>query len=175
MDALTEKAKQIKLAIFDVDGILSTGALYYGNDGEIFKPFHVHDGVGIKMLQRGGIQVGIISAKASAPLIKRLKDLGIEHTYLGHETKLPAYEELKAKLGLTDQQIAYMGDDLPDLPLLQRVGLAATAANAVEIVKQQVDFTAKNKGGKGAVREFCELLLKAQNKYDAVVESYLAR
>ncbi len=173
MDALTEKAKLIELAIFDVDGILSTGALYYDKDGETFKPFHVHDGLGLKMLQRTGIQVAIISAKESAPLVRRLKDLGIDHTYLGYEKKLPAYEELKKKLNLTDQQIAYMGDDLPDLPLLRRVGLPATAVNAVEIVKQHVDFTTKNKGGKGAVREFCELLLKAQNKFDAVVESYL--
>jgi 3-deoxy-D-manno-octulosonate 8-phosphate phosphatase (KDO 8-P phosphatase) len=175
MDRLVEKAKPIKLLILDVDGILSTGALYYDKTGETFKPFHVHDGLGIKLLQRAGIEVAIISAKKSDALVMRLKDLKLEHTYLGYEDKLPAYNELKSKLGLTDQQIAYMGDDLPDLPLLKRAGFAATAANGTEIVKQHVDFTATHKGGKGAVRELCELLLKAQNMYDSVVESYLCR
>jgi 3-deoxy-D-manno-octulosonate 8-phosphate phosphatase (KDO 8-P phosphatase) len=175
MDGLSEKAKQIKLLILDVDGILSTGALYYDKDGEVFKPFNVHDGLGIRLLQRVGIAVGIISAKKSDPLIKRINDLEIEHPYLGYENKVPAYEELKQKVGLTDEQIAYMGDDLPDLPLLRRVGLSATVANGTEIVKQHVDFISKSKGGKGGVRELCELILKAQNKYDAVVESYLTR
>jgi len=175
MDALTEKAKKIKLLILDVDGILSTGALYYDNNGETFKPFHVHDGLGIKLLQRAGIPVGIISAKKSDPLEKRIQDLAIDYPYLGYEDKLPIYEELKAKLQLQDEQIAYMGDDLPDLPLLKRVGFAATAANATEIILQHVDFKSKYKGGKGAVREVCELLLKAQNLYDSVIESYLTR
>lgn len=174
MDALKQKAQRIKLLVLDVDGILSTGTLYYDKNGECFKPFHVHDGLGIKLLQRSGIEVAIISAKKSEPLIARIKDLAIEHAYLGYDNKAPAYEALKNKLKLADEQIAYMGDDLPDLPVLHRVGLSATAANAVETVRQQVDFTTKNKGGKGAVREMCELLLKAQNLYDSMVESYLA-
>lgn len=174
MNASIEKAKKIKLVILDIDGVLSTGMLYYGEHGETFKPFHVHDGVGIRMLQRAGIAVAIISAKRSEPLIKRLSDLDIQHVYLGHESKLPAYQKLKADLGLKDDEIAYMGDDLPDLPVLTCAGLAATVANGVDEVKQHVDYIAKNKGGKGAVREFCEMLLKAQNKYEGVIKSYLS-
>lgn len=176
MQEIDEKAKHIRALILDVDGTLTSGTLYYNADGsDTLKTFHVHDGVGIKLLQKMGISVAIISAKKSEPLLRRIQDLGIQHAYLGHEDKRPAYEELKKILRLNDAEIAYMGDDLPDLPLLIRVGLSAAAQDASEIVKQHVDFISKNKAGQGAVREVCELLLKAQDQYQLVIQSYLIK
>ena len=178
MQTVNEKAKAIRLLILDVDGILTTGAIYYGNhsvnDAALeFKGFHVHDGFGIKLLQSTGVKVGIISAKTSPAVARRLADLKIEHVYLGYEDKLPAYEALKQTLGLTDAEVAYMGDDLPDLPLLRRVGLALTAPQAVSEVMQRVDYTTEKKAGKGAVREVCELIMNAQGSYQSVVQFYL--
>lgn len=178
MQAVNEKAKTIRLLILDVDGILTTGVIYYGNhsandDALEFKGFHVHDGIGIKLLQRAGIQVAIISAKNSPVVSRRLKDLKIEHIYLGYEEKLPAYEAIKKTLGFADNEIAYMGDDLPDLPVLRRVGLALTVPQAVAEVRQHVDYTTEKKSGKGAVREVCELILHAQGLYQSVIQSYL--
>lgn len=168
-----EKAKAIRLLILDVDGILTTGALYLGNNGIDMRGFHIHDGLGIKLLQKTGVTVAVISGKKSEAVFDRLKHLGLEHIYLGHENKLPAYEELKLKLSLKDEEIAHMGDDLPDLPLLRRVGLAFSVPGAVELVKQHVDFITNTKGGKGAVREACEFIMNAQDKYDSVIQSYL--
>lgn len=170
-----EKAKQIKMLVLDVDGVLTSGIVYYLNQTEKMRGFHLHDGLGIKLLQKHGIQVGVISAKKSDEIKKRLHDLGVEHIYLGHEEKLPAYEEIKNKLQLTDDDIAYMGDDLPDLPLLRRAALAITVPQAPEIVQQQVDLITHKKGGKGAVREVCEFILKAQNKYQEAIDFYLTQ
>lgn len=173
MDELIAKAKSIKLLILDVDGILTTGAIYYGSNGFEMRGFHIHDGLGIKLAQRAGIAVGIISAKESEAVKRRVNDLKIEHVYLGHEEKLPAYEGLKQKLQLKDHEIAYMGDDLPDLPILRRAGLSITVPNAPDIIRQNVDFITKIKPGKGAVREACEFILEAQGKLASVVQSYL--
>lgn len=167
------KAQGIKLLILDIDGVLTTGTLYYGTDGLELKGFHIHDGLGIKLLQKSGVKVAVISAKKTDLLARRLQELNIEHAYLGQENKLPAYDELKQKLNLTDQQIAYMGDDLPDLPVLRRVGFSITVPNAPAIINQHVDFITKKKGGKGAVREVCELIMQAQQTYQSVIESYL--
>lgn len=169
------KAEGIKLLILDVDGILTTGALYYLNDGTEMRGFHIHDGLGIQLLQKTGVTVAVISGKKSEAVARRLAELNIEHAFLGHDEKIPAYEELKAKLGLTDDQIAYMGDDLPDLPLLRRAGLAISVPNAVEIIQQHADYITKNKGGKGAVREACEFIMKSKNQYQAVIQSYLTK
>lgn len=168
-----EKAKSIRLLILDVDGVLTTGTIYYGTTGIELKGFHIHDGMGLKLLQKAGITIAIISGKNSEPVARRLQDLHIEHVYLGHTDKLPIYESLKQKLHLTDDAIAYVGDDLPDLPLLRRTGLSITVPGAPAIIMQHVDFITNNKGGKGAVREVCEFILKAQNKYESVIESYL--
>jgi len=173
MSAASEKAKSIRLLILDVDGVLTSGHLYYGPQEIEIKSFHVHDGLGIKLLQKTGITVAIISAKNSPAVAKRLQDLHIEHVYLGQENKLPAYLELQQKLQLSDQQIAYMGDDLPDLPILRRVGLAITVPKAPAIIYQHVDLITNKKGGKGAVREACEFIMTAQNSYQSVLQSYL--
>lgn len=173
MQALIQKAKQVRLLILDVDGVLTTGALYYGSDGFEMRGFHIHDGMGIKLLQQANIQVAIISSKKSDAVQKRIQELGITHAYLGHENKLPNYEDIKQKLNLTDNDIAYMGDDLPDLCILKRAGFAITVPNAPAIIQQHVDYITEKKPGKGAVREVCEYILKAQDKLESVLQSYL--
>lgn len=173
MASIQEKAKPIRLLILDVDGVLTNGTIYYGTNGIELKGFHIHDGMGIKLLHKAGIEVAIISGKNSEPVARRLQDLQVEHVFLGHTDKLPIYESLKQKLGLPDEQIAYVGDDLPDLPLLRRTGLSITVPGAPAIISEHVDFITNNPGGAGAVREVCELILKAQNKYENVVKSYL--
>lgn len=175
MSLAAEKAKIIRLCIFDVDGVLTSGYLYYGPQGIKIRGFHIHDGMGIKLLQKAGIEIAIISAKHSEAVETRMKELNIQHVYLGKEDKLPAYEALKQQLMLKDEQIAYMGDDLPDLPLLTRAGLAITVPEAPAIVKQHVDYTTIKKGGKGAVREVCEWILTVQGHYPSMVQSYLTR
>jgi 3-deoxy-D-manno-octulosonate 8-phosphate phosphatase (KDO 8-P phosphatase) len=170
---MIEKIRQVRLLILDVDGILTTGALYYGTNGFAMRGFHIHDGMGIKLLQKAGIEVAIISSKKSDAVELRLKELGIKHAYLGYEDKLPAYEDLKQKLHLTDIECAYMGDDLPDLPVLRRAGFAITVPNASEIIQQHVDYVTRKKPGKGAVREVCEFILETQGKLQSVLQSYL--
>jgi 3-deoxy-D-manno-octulosonate 8-phosphate phosphatase (KDO 8-P phosphatase) len=175
MESNVEKAKAIRLLILDVDGILTSGLIYYDDQETMIKGFHIHDGLGIKLLQKAGIHVAIITAKHSEAVQKRMRDLNIEHVYMGYEEKLPAYQDLKQKLGLTDNEIAYMGDDLPDLPLLRRVKFALTAPHAPVIIQQHVDYVSKKKAGKGAVREACEFILQAQGKLDSMIESYLLK
>ena len=135
MDKLIEKAKPIRLLILDVDGVLTSGILYYGKDDFEMKGFNIHDGFGIKLLQKTGVTVAMISGKNSESVARRLQELNIEHVYLGHKDKLPAYEELKQKLKLGDHEIAYIGDDLPDLPILTRVGLTMTVAPSTRYCK----------------------------------------
>lgn len=175
MQDLLEKAKHIRLVIFDVDGVLTSGRLFYSQHGTELKDFHVHDGQGMKILQQTGVQIAIITARESTAVAKRMQDLGITHVYQGNSDKLPAYEELKKKLNLVDRQIAYLGDDLPDLPVLRRVGLSATVANAPQIIRDHVAWTTEARGGEGAAREFCELIMRAQDTLSSAIESYLQR
>lgn len=169
-----KKAQAIRLLILDVDGVLTSGIIYYGSQGMELKGFHIQDGMGIKLLQKTGVEVAIITAKKSEAVDRRLKDLNIKHVYAGNSNKLPAYEDLKQKLNLSDEEIAYIGDDLPDLPVLLRVHLSITVPKAPALVQQNVDFITKNKGGKGAVREVCELIMNAQDTFQSVIQSYLA-
>lgn len=173
MYALYEKAKLIRLLLLDVDGVLTSGVIYYGNEGQELKGFHVHDGLGIKLLQRVGVQVAIISAKQSTAVLARAKDLEIKHVFLGHEIKLPIYEQLKQMLQLKDEEIAYFGDDLMDLALLRRAGLAITVPQAPKILFKHVDWITNRQAGKGAVREVCELILEAQAHYQSLIQNYL--
>lgn len=175
MDNLTEKAKKIRLVIFDVDGVLTSGQLTYGSNGIEVKNFHVHDGQGMKLLKKSGVEIAIITACQTDIIKRRMQDLGIEHVYLGQVDKLPAYEDIKNKLNLTDQQIAYVGDDLPDLPMLKRVGLAVTVANAHQLIQEHAHWITKAKGGKGAVREVCDFIMQAQGTYQTIINSYLQR
>jgi 3-deoxy-D-manno-octulosonate 8-phosphate phosphatase (KDO 8-P phosphatase) len=172
MDAIFAKAQQVRLLILDVDGVLTSGILYYQPDGGIAKGFHIQDGLGIKWLQKLGIPVAILSAKESPAVRHRLHELNVTHIYMGHEKKLPVYEEIKKTFQLEDTQIAYMGDDLPDLPVLKKVGLALSVPHAPAIIKQHIDYITKNKAGKGAVREACELILKAQDLFEDMIQFY---
>jgi 3-deoxy-D-manno-octulosonate 8-phosphate phosphatase (KDO 8-P phosphatase) len=174
MQNLIEKAKKIKLAVFDVDGIFTNGILHYDENGIALKQFHVHDGVGIKLLQQAGIQVGIITAHNSPVVKQRMNDLGITHVYHGQLEKLLAYEDLKQKLGFADEQISYMGDDLPDLPVICRAGLGITVSNAPLITQQYATWVTSAKGGEGAVREVCDFILKAQDLYQPMIQQYIS-
>lgn len=169
-----KKAQPIKLLIIDIDGTLTNGIIYYGNAGTEMRAFHVHDGMGLKLLRQSGVEVAAISAKNSELVGRRLKDLQIKHIYLGVEDKMPAYEKIKEILNLEDEQIAYMGDDLPDLPLLMRAGFAISVPNAPAIIEKHVDYTTRRTAGHGAVREACELIMQTQDTLDATIQAYLS-
>ena len=172
---LVEKAKNVRLVISDVDGVLTSGTLFYGPSGSEMKDFNVHDGIGMRILRESGVQLAIITAKTSHAVEQRMRDLNIEHVYQGQSDKLVAYEELKQKLNVTDAEIAYIADDLPDLPLLLRVGLPVSVPNAPKIVHEHVALVTRAHGGKGAMRELCEIIMKAQGTYHAAIEAYLQR
>jgi len=152
--------KDIRLVVFDVDGVFTDGKLYFLPNGEELKVFHVHDGVGIKLLHQAQIQTAIITGRRSDTVIKRATDLGISHVIQGRDDKLIALNELLIKLQLTLQQSAYLGDDLPDLPAIKAVAFGGCPCNAVAEVKEQADYVTKACGGGGAVREFCEVVLR---------------
>ncbi len=160
--ALRQKARRIKLLILDVDGVLTDGKICYTSDGKELKFFHVHDGLGIKRLQQTGVDVAIISSRDSVAVQTRMQELGIKHIYQGQKDKLTAFEKLLTDLQLTPEMTAFAGDDLPDLPVLERVGLAIAVKNAVDTVKKAADYQTKRSGGEGAVREICEMILSLQ-------------
>lgn len=172
MKEIIDKAKSIRLAIFDVDGVLTSGKLFYGPNGLEYKEFHVHDGQGMKYLQKSGIEIGIITACKSKAVAMRMKDLGIQYVYQGTLEKLPAFEDLKQKLCLENNQIAYVGDDIPDLPIIKQVGLGITVADAPLIMQQHADWVTKASGGNGAVREVCDLIMHSQGKYETILNEY---
>lgn len=156
---IREKAAQIKLLILDVDGVLTDGKIWFTASGEALKCFHIHDGYGIKKLQKAGITVAIISSRGNKALISRLNELNIKHYYLDQENKLDCYLTLIEQLDINPEQVAYVGDDLPDLPIMQQVGLSIAVANAVPIIRKTADWHTQRSGGKGAVREVCDLIL----------------
>ena len=174
MQDIMEKAAHIRLVIFDVDGVLTDGSLYIGDDGQEYKAFNSLDGHGMKMLQNAGVQIGIITGRSSEVVRIRMQSLGIDHVYQGARDKLPAYLDLKQKLGLEDEQIAYVGDDVVDLPVMTRVGLAVAVQDAHPFAKQHAHWTTPTAGGQGAGREVCELLMSAQGKLQAALDQYLA-
>ncbi|MDF2641104.1 MAG: kdsC [Pseudomonas sp.] len=170
---LMQRGKQIKLAVFDVDGVLTDGRLYFLEDGSEFKTFNTLDGQGIKMLIASGVTTAIISGRKTPVVERRAKNLGIEHLYQGREDKLVVLDQLLSTLGLTYEQVAYLGDDLPDLPVIRRVGLGMAVANAASFVRQHAHGITQARGGEGAAREFCELILSAQGNLEAAHAAYL--
>lgn len=170
---LQQRAKAIKLAIFDVDGVLTDGRLYFLTDGSEFKTFNTLDGQGIKMLINSGVRTAIISGRSTPVVEKRANNLGIQHLYQGREDKLVVLDELLGELGLNYAQVAYLGDDLPDLPVIRRVGLGMAVANAAGFVRQHAHGVTEARGGEGAAREFCELIMRAQSSLDAALDAYL--
>lgn len=173
-DASVTRAARIRLMIFDVDGILTDGSLHYGPDGEVIKTFNVLDGHGIKLLQQAGIATAIISARQSALVARRAADLGIRHLFQGVHDKRAAFEQLLTHTGVAAEQAGFIGDDVIDLPILLRVGFAASVPNAHAEVRSRVHYVTQATGGRGAVRELCDFILRAQGKYEAVLAPYLA-
>ncbi|MEI6599885.1 MAG: HAD hydrolase family protein [Comamonadaceae bacterium] len=163
------QAQGIKLVFFDVDGVLTDGGLYFGETGETIKRFHTLDGHGLKLLQRAGIVPAVITGRDSKALRLRLAALGIEHVHYGKEDKQPAAEETLKTLGLDWSQAAAMGDDWPDLPVMQRCALACAPPNAHVEVKAMAHYVTQASGGQGAARELCDLLLVASGKYAALL------
>jgi len=167
------KAKDIKLLLLDVDGVLTDGNLIYSHEGKESKSFNTQDGFGLRMLQDAGVEIGIITARSSEALERRSKDLKITLLYQGAANKLIAYKEIVKATGLKPFEIAYMGDDWLDMVLLKRVGLAVAPANAVNEVKDMAHYTTEQSGGHGAVREICDLILEATGKYKELYQHYM--
>lgn len=163
------RARPVRLLLLDVDGVLSDGRISYGTDGLELKSFHTQDGFGLRLLRQSGIAAGIITGRGSEAVRRRAAELKLSHLYENAADKLVLFEEILRQEGLQPEQCAYMGDDWMDLPLLRRVGLAAAPANAVAAVKERVHFVTQRNGGDGAVRELCDLLLKAQGLYDQLL------
>ena len=174
LQELEQRAKQIKLAIFDVDGVLTDGSLFYGDDGQEYKAFNSLDGHGLKMLRRSGVALAIITGRNSKVVTHRALNLGVEHVYQGAEDKLAIYNHVLADLGMDSAHTAYMGDDVVDLPVLKRCGLAICVPQSVELVKQHVHYVTERGGGRGAAREVCELIMRAQGTFDQQMAVYLA-
>lgn len=167
---LLKKCRKIKLLLLDVDGVFTDGRLYVSGEGQEMKAFHIQDGQGISLLQKSGIQVGIISGRSSRAVDIRAKELSIQEVHQGVSDKMKVYEEILTRYRLKDEEVAYIGDDLIDRPLLKRAGLSVAVANAHETVRQGVDWVTRREGGAGAVREVADLLLKSQGKWAKIVE-----
>lgn len=172
-NALLQRAKAVRLAIFDVDGVLTHGRLYFLADGSEFKTFNTLDGHGIKMLIASGVQTAIISGRSSPVVERRAANLGIQHLIQGREDKLVVLEQLLGELGLGYEEVAYLGDDLPDLPVIRRVGLGMAVASADAFVRQHAHGITSAAGGAGAAREFCELIMRAQGTLEQAQAAYL--
>ena len=166
------KGEHIKLFIVDVDGVLTDGGLYFDGKGEMIKRFNVQDGLGLLLLKQAGVKLAAISGKISDPVKFRLNALSFDDIHLNTKNKIACFESLLAKYKLDGEHVAYMGDDLPDLPLFARAGLSISVPNAHETVKQAADCITDNVGGHGAVREACEYILEAKDKLDEIVQSF---
>lgn len=173
MQDIMDKAAAIRMVIFDVDGVLTDGSLFIGDDGEEYKAFNSRDGHGMKMLQATGVEIGIITGRTSQVVRHRMESLGIRHVYQGQQEKLPAFEELLQRQGLSAEQVAYVGDDVVDLPLLIRAGLAIAVQDAHALVKQHSHWITPSSGGHAAARDVCELIMRAQGTLESQLAKYL--
>jgi 3-deoxy-D-manno-octulosonate 8-phosphate phosphatase (KDO 8-P phosphatase) len=172
---VSTKAKRIKLVVFDVDGVLTNGGISIGDDGQEYKTFNTQDGLGLRMLQTCGIQVAIITGRTSKVVEYRMTDLGIQYVYQGRRDKRFALKELLDRLSIIPEDTAYVGDDIIDLPVLTQVGFAICVANAHPLVRPHVHWITKKRGGYGAAREVCDMILNAQGLLDGLVQKYLAQ
>lgn len=166
------RAAAIKLVIFDVDGVLTDGGLYFSDDGQEHKVFYSRDGHGMKMLQCTGVEIGIITGRDSRVVNHRMRNLGITHVYQGQKIKLPAYENLLRKLGLHSRETAYVGDDVVDLAIMRRAGLAIAVRDAHPLVKQHAHWITPSLGGRGAARDVCEFIMEAQGTLEGQLEKH---
>jgi len=159
-----EKLATIRLLVLDVDGVMTDGQLHYDAQGHEAKVFHVHDGYGIKQVMQAGIEVAVISGRSSTAVAARMAELGIRHFRLGKQTKVEAFTEITNRLDIPPEAVACVGDDVPDLPIMQRAGLGIAVANAQPAVLEQADWQTSRHGGHGAVREVCDALVEAQSR-----------
>jgi 3-deoxy-D-manno-octulosonate 8-phosphate phosphatase (KDO 8-P phosphatase) len=175
-DEIISRARHIKLLLLDCDGVLTDGGLHYNFDGkrvlEGAKVFHIQDGQGLKLAREAGLKLGIISGRISPALTARARELQIDRLHQGIDDKLSVYEQIKIDDGFSDDQIAYVGDDLPDLPVMRRVGLAIAVADAVDEIRECAHFVTNKPGGRGAARETVELILKAQDKWRELLQRF---
>lgn len=168
-----ERARNIRLVIFDVDGVLTDGRLIIGDDGQEYKAFNSLDGLGMKLLKASGVDMAIITGRTSNVVTKRAESTGIGHFYQGVEDKLEAYFDLLKQTGLAPEQCAFMGDDVVDLPPMRRCGFAITVPAAPELVKRHAHLVTAHEAGRGAVREACEFIMQAQDTYEQQMAQYL--
>lgn len=173
MKDILQKAQQIKLVIFDVDGVLTDGRLFFDNNGTEYKCFNVKDGQGLKLLENNGIHVAIISGRKSQAVKIRMESLGIKNIYQGHENKIGAFKALCKTFKLKPEQIAHVGDDLPDLAIMSRVGLAIAVQDAHHEVIKRADWQTTLMGGQGAAREVCDLILESKGMLTVTVAQFL--
>ncbi len=172
---LDQRCQPIELILSDVDGVLTSGELIFDNQGIETKQFHIRDGLGIKLWQRAGYKFGLVTGRSSHIVKVRAAELGIEIVRQTAEDKLPASQEIIDQLGLDPKQVCYIGDDLPDLPAVQAVGLGVAVADACPELRQSAHFVTTHAGGKGAVRETVEMILKAQKRWDDLIQKYLGK
>ena len=173
MKDILEKAAQIKLVVFDVDGVLTDGSLFIGDDGEEYKAFYSKDGFGMKLLQKTGVEIGIITARKSEVVRHRMESMNIQHIYQGRLEKLPALEEMVKKTGCSFEHTAYVGDDVIDLPAMRKAGLAISVQDAHPVTKQHSHWQTPSNGGRGAARDVCELIMQAQGTLQAQFDKYI--
>ena len=171
-DDVLARAGKIRLVLFDVDGVLTDGRLYLDNRGEEYKAFNSRDGHGLKMLQRNGVEVGIITGRTSEIVAHRTKELGIRHVRQGCADKLPVYEDMVREFKLSHEQVCFVGDDVVDLPIMLRVGLAICPQDGHFLVKRHSHWVSDNDGGRGCARDVCELLMLANGSFGAEMQRY---
>jgi len=173
MKDILDKAKNIKVVIFDIDGVLTDGSLFIGDDGQEYKAFNSRDGHGLKMLQKSGVAVAIITGRTSEVVKYRIRDLGIKHVYQGQHDKTIAFNDLLQTLNITADECAYVGDDVVDLPVMSQVGLAIAVQDAHAMVIKHSHWQTPHAGGRGAGRDVCEMVMEAKGTLKAELESYL--
>jgi 3-deoxy-D-manno-octulosonate 8-phosphate phosphatase (KDO 8-P phosphatase) len=169
---LRRKARKIKLLLLDVDGVLTDGGIVIDERGVESKRFEVRDGQGITLLKRAGVEVGFVSGRSSGAVRQRAGDLGVKWVFQGIQNKAEIYQRIKKRTGLKDEQIAYAGDDIVDMPILRAVGLAFTVPGGWPGIRPVVDYVTEAEGGRGAVREITELILTAQNRWKVLLDKY---
>ncbi|MDI1298330.1 HAD family hydrolase [Methylotenera sp.] len=172
---LLARFKNIKLLVLDVDGVMTNGGLTIGDDGQEYKTFHAHDGLGMKLLKASGVEMAIITGRTSNVVKKRAESTGVAHFYQGAEDKLAAFNDLVSKSGLQANQCAFMGDDVVDLPPMLKCGLALAVPDSPALVLKYAHYVTAKSGGQGAVREVCELIMQAQGTFDAQMAQFLTQ
>lgn len=172
---LIERLKNIRMLVLDVDGVMTDGGLTIGDDGQEYKTFHAHDGLGMKLLKATGVELAIITGRTSEVVKKRAQNTGVTHFYQGAEDKLAALQDLLKRLELDAAQCAFMGDDVVDLPPMLQCGLAFAVPDSPALLLQYADYVTKKQGGRGAVREVCELIMQAQGTFDGQMARFLTQ